>query len=164
MTKNIKYLILIACIPYYIHSQSNTYPYTETSAVSDTYFGTQVEDSYRWLENDKDDKVRNWINIQNEFTNRYLEQIPYRESIKNKLEEYAINNFNSRIKIEKRRIANNTIDDKMYKFTSMPTKDLTVEKYINPGTPYWNHRYYQMLFGMDLLLAQFYCDFLIYVV
>ena len=64
-------------------------------------------------------------------------------------EEYAIDNFNRRIKIEKRRIANNTIDDKMYKFTSMPTKDLTVEKYINPGTPYWNHRYYQMLFGMD---------------
>ena len=46
-------------------------------------------------------------------------------------EEYAIDNFNNRVKIEKRRIANNTIDDKMYKFTSMPTKDLTVEKYIN---------------------------------
>ena len=85
--KNIKYLILFVCFPYNIYSQSNTYPYTEKSVVIDTYFDTQVEDSYRWLENDQDEKVRNWINIQNEFTNTYLEQIPYRESIKNSLEE-----------------------------------------------------------------------------
>ena len=85
--KNIKYLILFVCFAYNIYSQSNTYPHTEKSLVIDTYFDTQVENSYRWLENDQDEKVRDWINIQNEFTNTYLEQIPYRESIKNRLEE-----------------------------------------------------------------------------
>ena len=64
-------------------------------------------------------------------------------------EEYICNNHSDRVKLENRKKRNNTIDDKMYMFNTIPTRDITVEKYINPGTPYWNHRYYQQLHGLD---------------
>jgi len=63
------------------------YPVTEQIIITDTYFDTKVEDPYRWLENDTSSKVKEWITKQNELTFSYLEQIPQREKIKNRLEE-----------------------------------------------------------------------------
>ena len=64
-----------------------TYPVTEKSIVSDTYFDVTVEDPYRWLENNKSPKVKEWIAKQNELTFNYLEQIPQRRILKKRLEE-----------------------------------------------------------------------------
>ena len=63
-----------------------TYPQTEIIPVNDTYFGTEIVDPYRWLEDDLDPKTKNWISRQNENTYNYLSQIPYREKIKKNLE------------------------------------------------------------------------------
>ena len=64
------------------------YPETrKDSTVVDSYFGTDVADPYRWLENDRSEETEAWVTAQNEVTFGYLEQIPYRESIKNKLTE-----------------------------------------------------------------------------
>jgi len=64
-----------------------SYPETQKIEHTDTYFGVEVADPYRWLEDDRSDETAAWVNAQNEVTFGYLEQIPYRNEIKNKLTE-----------------------------------------------------------------------------
>lgn len=61
------------------------YPATPKGDVKDNYFGTEIGDPYRWLEDDMSAETKTWVTAENEVTNNYLEQIPYREAIKNKL-------------------------------------------------------------------------------
>lgn len=61
------------------------YPVTKKGDVIDSYFGTQVPDPYRWLENDKSEETSAWVKEQNKITFAYLEAIPYREDIKSRL-------------------------------------------------------------------------------
>jgi len=61
-----------------------TYPETKKGDVVDTYFGTKVSDPYRWLE-DKSSEVEAWVEAQNKFTFAYLNQIPYRAALKERL-------------------------------------------------------------------------------
>ena len=63
------------------------YPVTKKGDVVDTYFGTEVHDPYRWLEDDKSEETAAWVKEQNKVTFGYLETIPYREEIKNRLEK-----------------------------------------------------------------------------
>ncbi len=64
-----------------------TYPETKKVDTIDTYFGTEVKDSYRWLEDDRSDETAAWVTAQNKLTFGYLEQIPYREALKSRLEK-----------------------------------------------------------------------------
>lgn len=63
------------------------YPETHKDNTIDNYFGTQVADPYRWLENDTAADVINWVKSQNEVTQNYLSQIPYRDKVKKRLTE-----------------------------------------------------------------------------
>lgn len=64
------------------------YPITQKdSSVVDTYFGTKVADPYRWLENDTTTQTKAWVTAQNKVTFGYLEQIPFRKKISNRLTE-----------------------------------------------------------------------------
>jgi prolyl oligopeptidase len=63
------------------------YPKTEKIDHVDTYFGVSVEDPYRWLEDDLSDKTKAWVAAENEVTQDYLSQIPFREAIKSRLEK-----------------------------------------------------------------------------
>jgi len=67
--------------------QSLTYPATDKVEIVDDYFGTKVADPYRWLEDDKADKVRQWVEAQNKVTFDYLARIPYREQIRTRMAE-----------------------------------------------------------------------------
>ena len=71
-----------------IYSQPLTYPKTKKVNVSDTYFGTTVEDPYRWLEDDRSVETAEWVKEQNAVTNSYLEKIPFRDSIRSKMKSY----------------------------------------------------------------------------
>ncbi len=62
------------------------YPETAKVDSSDTYFGTEVKDPYRWLEDDRSPETEDWVRRQNEVTQAYLAQIPFREDLKNRLE------------------------------------------------------------------------------
>lgn len=62
-----------------------TYPTTEKHVVVDTYFDQKVEDPYRWLEDDLSDKTAAWVKAENKVTFDYLNNIPYREKLKNRL-------------------------------------------------------------------------------
>lgn len=61
------------------------YPETKKGNVVDTYFGTSITDPYQWLENDTAADVQAWVKAENEVTQNYLSQIPYREDIKKRL-------------------------------------------------------------------------------
>ena len=61
------------------------YPTTAKDDVVDTFFGTEVNDPYRWLENDTSAETKAWVIVENAVTNNYLEQIPYRNAIKKRL-------------------------------------------------------------------------------
>lgn len=64
-----------------------SYPTTKTVNQEDGFFGTKVQDPYRWLENDLADDTRDWVQRQNNVTNAYLKKIPYRDAIKSRLTE-----------------------------------------------------------------------------
>lgn len=61
------------------------YPETKKSEVVDTYFGVQVQDPYRWLEDEKSEEVASWVQAQNKVTFDYLNRIPFRNAIKERL-------------------------------------------------------------------------------
>ncbi len=63
------------------------YPVTKKVDTVDTYFGTQVNDPFRWLEDDMSEETKAWVKSQNEVTFGYLNQIPFREKIKQRLEK-----------------------------------------------------------------------------
>ncbi len=66
-----------------------TLPYPNTKKVDtvNTYFDTQVPDPYRWLEDDRAADTKQWVKDENKVTHDYLGQIPYRDSIKKRLEK-----------------------------------------------------------------------------
>ena len=63
-----------------------SYPATKTNNISDNYFGKIIQDKYRWLENDLDSAVSNWVKSQNAFTENYFSKIPYRSKIEKNIE------------------------------------------------------------------------------
>jgi prolyl oligopeptidase len=68
-------------------SQKINYPKTKKVDTVDTYFGVKVADPYRWLEDDRSAETKAWVDAQNKVTQDYLNKIPFREGIKNKLTE-----------------------------------------------------------------------------
>jgi prolyl oligopeptidase len=64
---------------------TGSYPVTKTTDQIDDFFGTKVQDPYRWLENDMAKDTKDWVQRQNAVTNSYLSKIPYRDAIKNRL-------------------------------------------------------------------------------
>ena len=63
------------------------YPDTRKAAQSDDIFGTRVADPYRWLEDDMAEETKDWVTRQNVVTNAYLDQIPFRDAIRQRLTE-----------------------------------------------------------------------------
>ncbi|MEQ9442346.1 MAG: prolyl oligopeptidase family serine peptidase [Cyclobacteriaceae bacterium] len=63
------------------------YPSTQKTDHVDTYFGTEVADPYRWLEDDRSEETARWVDAQNEVTGAYLKNISYRPAIEQRLTE-----------------------------------------------------------------------------
>jgi len=62
------------------------YPKSKKVDTVTNYFGTPVQDPYRWLEDDRSAETGTWVSAQNEITFNYLDQIPFRNKIKNRME------------------------------------------------------------------------------
>ena len=71
----------------FMNAQNSTivYPKTDKIKHTDTYFGTQVEDPYRWLEDDMAANTKDWVTREVAFTGDYLKKIPFREEIRSQL-------------------------------------------------------------------------------
>jgi prolyl oligopeptidase len=70
-----------------VNAQALQYPKTAKVDHTDTYFGLTVPDPYRWLEDDNSAETAKWVEEQNKVTFAYLEKIPYRATIKARLEK-----------------------------------------------------------------------------
>jgi prolyl oligopeptidase len=66
-------------------AQTLQYPTARTSNVVDDYHGTKVADPYRWLEDPDSPETRAWIEAENRLTAAYLEAIPARTAIRERL-------------------------------------------------------------------------------
>lgn len=67
--------------------KTDVYPKTKIGDVVDTYFDVKVSDPYRWLEDDLSDETANWVSKQNKVTFDYLDKVPSRSRLKNRLEK-----------------------------------------------------------------------------
>ncbi len=76
----------MACISSFpAGAQQIVYPETEKGDVVDTYFGTPIPDPYRWLEDDLSDKTAKWVAAQNDVTFGYLDKIPFRKDVQERI-------------------------------------------------------------------------------
>ncbi|MDJ0724969.1 MAG: prolyl oligopeptidase family serine peptidase [Prochloraceae cyanobacterium] len=62
-----------------------SYPQSPPGHAIDSYGDIQVKDPYRWLEDPNSEATKAWIAAQNKLTFSYLESIPSREKIKNRI-------------------------------------------------------------------------------
>jgi prolyl oligopeptidase len=66
-------------------AQKTVYPKTRREKVEDNYHGTVVADPYRWLENDTSRETAAWVAAQNKVTSAFLNKIPYRNKIRDRI-------------------------------------------------------------------------------
>ena len=78
-------IIMMSCA----QQQKLTYPETAKVDTVDVYFGTEVPDPYRWLENDTSAATAAWVEAQNKVTNDYLSKIPFRDALLKRLTDVA---------------------------------------------------------------------------
>jgi len=89
-----KYVAFIALVTLGVscgkrEQQTAVGPYPQTKKVDtvDTYFGVQVSDPYRWLENDTTKETADWVAAQNDVTFGYLKNISFRDAVRKRLDE-----------------------------------------------------------------------------
>jgi prolyl oligopeptidase len=88
-----KLLALLAFVILFFQSFSQSldsktqYPDTRKDNTVDNYFGTNVSDPYRWLEDDNSAETKAWVQDENKVTFDYLAKIPYREDIRKRITE-----------------------------------------------------------------------------
>ncbi|WP_445386559.1 prolyl oligopeptidase family serine peptidase [Robiginitalea sp. IMCC44478] len=80
-------LFLLGCNTKKNNKMAIAYPETNKVDTVDTYFGNEVPDPYRWLEDDMSAETETWVSAQNEVTFGYLDQIPFRDQLKQRLEK-----------------------------------------------------------------------------
>ena len=87
-------LLIIIALSIFISCKNETeklkaitvdYPKTKKVDTITDYFGQLVPDPYRWLEDDRSKETEAWVKSQNEVTFGYLDNIPYREELKERL-------------------------------------------------------------------------------
>ncbi len=61
------------------------YPLSKQTEDCDRFFGVEVKDPYRWLENPDSEATKAWVKAQNEVTFGYLSQLEVREKLKERI-------------------------------------------------------------------------------
>lgn len=77
-------LILLLSLPILAEP---SYPETTKVKHVDVYHGVEVEDPYHWLEDDRAKETEAWVEQENKVTFSYLESIPFREGLKQRIRQ-----------------------------------------------------------------------------
>lgn len=80
-----KHLFLLLTMAFSLSTAQLRYPATAKTAQTDSYFGTTIPDPYRWLEDDRSAQTAEWVQQQNAVTFGYLDNIPYRNKVRDRL-------------------------------------------------------------------------------
>ena len=83
----LSFILMISCNQSTDKKTALKYPQTPKADTVDNYFGEKVKDPYRWLEDDRSAQTTAWVQAENEVTFGYLNKIPYRDKIKERLEK-----------------------------------------------------------------------------
>lgn len=69
-----KFIVIMATITAAttVSAQRIQYPKAQKDGTVDHYFGTEVADPYRWLENDTSQQTAAWVEAENRVTKAYL--------------------------------------------------------------------------------------------
>jgi prolyl oligopeptidase len=71
-------------------------PFSRTEPVTEILHGVSVTDPYRWLEDQGSPRTRDWIERQTEYARAYLNNIPSRDRIRNRIREFlAVETYDS---------------------------------------------------------------------
>ena len=84
-----KHLLLTAAILTATNmvAQKIIYPQAPKDGTVDTYFGVQVPDPYRPLENDSSRATADWVKAENKITQDYLSRITFRSKLLKRMKE-----------------------------------------------------------------------------
>ena len=77
---------ILVLMNFALPAQPLSYPKTRQADQVDNYHGVKIADPYRWLEDDHSAETAQWVEAQNKVTFGYLEKIPYRGQMKERLE------------------------------------------------------------------------------
>jgi prolyl oligopeptidase len=86
-----KLILIMAVLPSMASFGQNQkpiqYPETKKGTTVDQYFDAKVNDPYRWLEDDMSAETAAWVKAENVVTYDYLNQIPFRDALKTRMEK-----------------------------------------------------------------------------
>jgi len=99
-------------------------PVAPVRPVTDTYFGTQVVDPYRWMEDLKSPEVQSWMKGQADYTHDYLSHLPGRDALIKRIESLD----NAAI-----RVGGLTLCGSRYFYFKMTPQDQTPKLYARDG-------------------------------
>jgi prolyl oligopeptidase len=85
-------LVVAGCLspvetPKHSKGAAMRYPDARRSDQVDDYHGTKVPDPYRWLEDPDSPETRKWIEAENKLTFDFLEKVPQRANIRDRIEK-----------------------------------------------------------------------------
>ena len=79
-----------------MHQLVMTPPRSTLEPVTDFFHGVPITDPYRWLEDQDSDRTRAWIEEQTLYARAYLDSIPGREHIRERIREFlAVETYDS---------------------------------------------------------------------
>ena len=87
MKKYLNIILILLLVSCQNKNSTISYPTSRMSDHVDSYFGQEVSDPYRWMEDDMAKETEEWVESQNEVTFKYLNQISYRKRLKNRIKK-----------------------------------------------------------------------------
>jgi prolyl oligopeptidase len=87
LTRFVLFAVALAAVCPPSAAQRLMYPQAQRGDQVDNYFGVKVADPYRWLEDEKSPETAKWVEDENRVTFGYLENIPFRQAVKSRLEQ-----------------------------------------------------------------------------
>ena len=81
---------------------ARAYPYAEPKPVTHEYHGIVVKDDFEWLENPADPATRTWLRAENAYSRNYLDAMPVRAALHERLQALMSSTSNSYFSLEER--------------------------------------------------------------
>jgi prolyl oligopeptidase len=81
------FLVICAFLTSAVPAQKFDYPQPRRGDQVDNFHGTSVADPYRWMEDTETAEMKSWIEAENKITDAYIQAIPQRAKIKDRLTE-----------------------------------------------------------------------------
>ncbi|MBK7393058.1 MAG: S9 family peptidase [Chloracidobacterium sp.] len=81
------FVVICAFLTSAVPAQKFDYPKPRRGDQVDNFHGTSVADPYRWMEDTETAEMKSWIDAENKITDAYIQSVPQRAKIKDRLTE-----------------------------------------------------------------------------